>query len=137
MKKLSCAVIIYNSKDEILMCHSTGNNFWDLPKGEQDPNETPEATARREFLEETGLNIEKYSLVDNGVFSYNKHKNIHVFICKERVDFNLDLAFCSTYFFDKYTNKKKLEVDDYKFFSKEEAIKNSAKSMSILLNKIL
>ena len=33
MKMISCGVIILNEFDEILMGHSTGNTFYDLPKG--------------------------------------------------------------------------------------------------------
>lgn len=45
--------IVYNEKNEILFFKK--NNFWDLPKGHCDKNETPEATCVREVCEETGL----------------------------------------------------------------------------------
>lgn len=54
--------IVYNEKKEMLFFRK--NNFWDLPKGHCDKNETPEATCIREVCEETGLfnpSIKKYA----------------------------------------------------------------------------
>lgn len=45
--------IVFNEKNEMLFFRK--NNFWDLPKGHCDKNETPEATSIREVCEETGL----------------------------------------------------------------------------------
>ena len=44
---------------EVLLVHASGNYNrkapWGIPKGLVDPGETPEQTARRETLEETGV----------------------------------------------------------------------------------
>jgi 8-oxo-dGTP pyrophosphatase MutT (NUDIX family) len=45
--------IIVNPNKEILWIFRRG--FWDLPKGKLDPNETIEACALREVMEETGV----------------------------------------------------------------------------------
>ena len=45
--------IVVNPNKEILWIYRRG--FWDLPKGKLDPNETIEACAIREVMEETGL----------------------------------------------------------------------------------
>jgi 8-oxo-dGTP pyrophosphatase MutT (NUDIX family) len=45
--------IVVNPNKEILLIFRRG--FWDLPKGKLDPNETIEACALREVMEETGL----------------------------------------------------------------------------------
>jgi len=45
--------IVINPNKEILWIFRRG--FWDLPKGKLDPNETIEACAIREVMEETGL----------------------------------------------------------------------------------
>lgn len=137
MKTISCAIISFNSENKILMCHSTGNSFWDLPKGLKEENEEPEVAARREFLEETSLDIYNLKLQDLGLFDYNKQKSIHVFLLKEKIDFDLSKAKCTTYFLNKYTNKQQPEVDSFSYFSKDEALANSCKSMSNLLKKIL
>ena len=39
---------------------------WSLPKGEYEPDEAPEAAARREFTEELGLPVPEGDLVDLG-----------------------------------------------------------------------
>jgi len=46
--------IVMNPNQEILWIFRRG--FWDLPKGKLDPNETIEACAVREVMEETGIN---------------------------------------------------------------------------------
>ena len=45
--------IVVNPNKEILWIFRRG--FWDLPKGKLDPNETIEACALREVMEETGV----------------------------------------------------------------------------------
>jgi 8-oxo-dGTP pyrophosphatase MutT (NUDIX family) len=45
--------IVVNPNKEILWIFRRG--FWDLPKGKLDPNETIEACALREVMEETGI----------------------------------------------------------------------------------
>jgi predicted NUDIX family NTP pyrophosphohydrolase len=62
---------------EVLLVHASGNynrkKPWSIPKGEPDPGETElEATARRETIEETG--IEPGSLVALGSIQYTKSK---------------------------------------------------------------
>ena len=45
--------IVVNPNQEMLWIFRRG--FWDLPKGKLDPNETIEACALREVMEETGM----------------------------------------------------------------------------------
>ena len=40
---------------EVLVVHRPRYDDWSFPKGKQDPGETPDATARREVAEETGI----------------------------------------------------------------------------------
>ena len=51
MKQISCGILIFNSQNELFVCHSTGNNFFDIPKGLKDENETFIQTAIRELME--------------------------------------------------------------------------------------
>jgi 8-oxo-dGTP pyrophosphatase MutT (NUDIX family) len=54
--------IVMNPNKEILWIFRRG--FWDLPKGKLDPNETIEACALREVMEETGIsNLELGDLI--------------------------------------------------------------------------
>ena len=50
---IAAGVIVVNPNKEILWIFRRG--FWDLPKGKLDPNETIEACALREVMEETGV----------------------------------------------------------------------------------
>jgi len=68
---------------EILLVHPAGNYNrrapWGIPKGAPNPEETLEQTARRETLEETGLDIDG-PLVDLGFVDYTRsQKRVHGF----------------------------------------------------------
>ncbi len=67
---------------EVLLVHPSGpynrKAPWSIPKGLVDPGEDPAATARRETLEETG--IQPGDLVPLGTVQYRKsRKRIHCF----------------------------------------------------------
>lgn len=56
----SCGAVIYrksNDNVEFLGVKSKGNGDWGFPKGHVEAGETEKETAKREILEETGLNI--------------------------------------------------------------------------------
>ncbi len=60
--------IVVNPNQEILWIFRRG--YWDLPKGKLDPNETIEACAIREVMEETGMQ----ELQLNELISITKHQ---------------------------------------------------------------
>lgn len=67
---------------EVLLVHPSGaynrKAPWSIPKGELDPDEAPEAAARRETLEETG--VEAGALVPLGEMVYCKsRKRVYAF----------------------------------------------------------
>lgn len=67
---------------EVLLVHPSGpynrKAPWSIPKGLLDPGEDPATTARRETLEETG--VEAGDLVPLGTVQYRKsRKRIHCF----------------------------------------------------------
>lgn len=84
--KLSSGTLLYryvNGEIEVLLVHPAGNYNrrapWGIPKGAPDPDEALEATARRETLEETGLDI-VCPLVDLGHVDYSRSKKrVHAF----------------------------------------------------------
>ncbi|HEX4418967.1 MAG TPA: NUDIX domain-containing protein [Kofleriaceae bacterium] len=78
--KLSSGTLLYRMLGEtveVLLVHPAGNYNrrapWGIPKGAPDPDETLDATARRETLEETGLLIEG-PLVELGHVDYTRSK---------------------------------------------------------------
>lgn len=83
---LSSGTLLYRYVDgsiEVLLVHPAGNYNrrapWGIPKGAPDPDETLEATARRETLEETGLDVTT-PLVDLGHVDYTRSKKrVHAF----------------------------------------------------------
>jgi predicted NUDIX family NTP pyrophosphohydrolase len=84
--KLSSGTLLYRmvaGSIEVLLVHPAGNYNrrapWGIPKGAPDPDEELEATARRETLEETGLDITQ-PLVNLGHVDYTRSKKrVHAF----------------------------------------------------------
>ena len=68
-KIIAAGGLVQNEQGELLMIYRRGK--WDLPKGKLDKNETIEACAVREVMEETGLtNIELGKWIDTGYHLY-------------------------------------------------------------------
>ncbi len=84
--KLSSGTLLYRyvgEAIEVLLVHPAGNYNrrapWGIPKGAPDPDEELEATARRETLEETGLDITQ-PLTDLGFVDYTRSKKrVHAY----------------------------------------------------------
>ena len=83
-KHLGCYGLLMEGNKILLIKKKTGpyDGLLDLPGGSLDFGETPEATLKREFMEETGLDITKYELYDaNSVkveWKYDTDTNIMV-----------------------------------------------------------
>ena len=56
-------VFIFNTRRQLLMQHRADNGLWSCPGGIIDIDEVAEETARREVLEETGLQLGALHLV--------------------------------------------------------------------------
>lgn len=116
-KEISCAIVIKNSNDEILGCHTTGKKWkegsFDLPKGHQEIGENPLDTAIRECLEETGLDLknEKSKIIDLGIFKYTATKVLHIFYIEMEIP-DLDTLKCESTFTDPW-GRERPEVNGY------------------------
>jgi 8-oxo-dGTP pyrophosphatase MutT (NUDIX family) len=55
-------VMIFDENHRLLLQHRTDDKTWDLPGGTMELGESTEETARREVLEETGLEIGEMTL---------------------------------------------------------------------------
>jgi len=53
--KIGVFAIILNDKQEVLLAHRRDYDFWNLPGGGVEENESPWAAVIREVIEETGL----------------------------------------------------------------------------------
>ena len=60
-------VLVLNAQNQLLMMKRSDTGCWGVPGGAMELGETTEETARRELLEETGLEISELTLF--GVFS--------------------------------------------------------------------
>lgn len=137
VKKLSCGIVILNEQGEILMGHSTGNKFYDIPKGELDAGETPIACAIRECEEECGLKFESTQLKDLGQHAYNKEKDLHLFLVRSpKAKINMEKLVCNS-FFEHYFSKKMVpEVDSFEWIPVSQVVEKCAKSMGKLLSSL-
>lgn len=59
MSKRKGAGIFVIKDKSILLLQRQDNDFWELPGGESQFQESPEATARRKLREETGLKVDQ------------------------------------------------------------------------------
>jgi len=119
-------IVVY--KDQILLGHSTGNNFWDLPKGKIEEGETPKEAVIREAYEEFNFILNKNRLKYLGNFDYNKYKNLELFLLNIKTKPAVEIFKCNSYFEDK-NGIKKPEIDSFGFFNFEEALGKLAYSM--------
>ncbi len=73
--------VIFNEKEEILLCHRRDYDLWNLPGGTLEGGESVAECMLREIKEETGLDAEIVKLI--GVYSKKEKNNIAFsFVCK-------------------------------------------------------
>lgn len=134
MLQVSCGIVIKNEYDEILMGHSTGNRFYDIPKGRMEDEETTIQCAIRECKEETSLEFSEELLIDLGYHEYNKQKNIHIYGVKvKKNSIDMSKLVCTTLFKHHYSGKMVPEFDSFMWVNISKINETCAKSMSTLL----
>jgi predicted NUDIX family NTP pyrophosphohydrolase len=94
--KRSAGILVYRRPGpdlEVLIGHMGGplwarrdDGAWSIPKGEYLPDETPEAAARREFVEELGLPVPAGELVDLGTVRQPSGKYVTVWAVEGDLD---------------------------------------------------
>ena len=135
-KRLSCGVVILNRERELLLCHVTGQNHWDLPKGGIDPGETPIEAAVRETREESGLRLQPEALRDLGRFAYTNKKNLHLFACL-MPRFDLKELRCESRYLDRYSGRQLPEMDGFGWFAFDRvAVLCTPKMAQVLGSKV-
>lgn len=118
---VSCGTLIVNNAGQLLLCHITGTAKWDIPKGMQDPGESPIETAMRELREEAGLAFDACAFTDLGCFDYRKDKRLHLFRVQAPEDLDcLDHLECTSFFPHHVTGKPTPEADAFRWASRDE-----------------
>ncbi|MEX3982576.1 NUDIX domain-containing protein [Paraburkholderia sp. EG287A] len=92
-KVVSCGIVLLDPEGRVLLAHATGTNHWDIPKGQGEPGESESQSARREMVEETGIDVAAPRLVDLGRYVYRRDKDLHLFAARASAD-ELDLTRC-------------------------------------------
>jgi len=117
----SCGTLIINKRGELLLCHVTGTDKWDIPKGMQDPGETPLEAARRELREETGLVFDLEHFEEIGCFDYRPEKRLHLFKVEAPDGFDdLGHLICTSHFPHRITGAWTPEVDGFCWASRDQ-----------------
>lgn len=121
---VSCGTLIVNGAGQLLLCHVTGTAKWDIPKGMQDPGETPIETAIRELKEEAGLVFDPSEFTDLGCFDYRKDKKLHLFLVRAPTELDcLDHLECTSFFPHHVTGEPTPEADGFRWASRDELAK--------------
>jgi putative (di)nucleoside polyphosphate hydrolase len=111
-RRLSCGILILSEQRELLLCHVTGQDHWDLPKGGARADESPLQAALRETREETGLELAAEQLRELGRFDYRPKKDLHLFATL-MPRFDVARLSCDSHFSQLGTGKRLPEMDGY------------------------
>jgi 8-oxo-dGTP pyrophosphatase MutT (NUDIX family) len=131
---VSCGIIVRRAPGELLLCHATGRNYWDIPKGVRDPDETSIAAALRELREEAGLELRDYQLQDLGLHRYLPRKDLQLFVLSPPdPTLSIDACNCSTHYTPRYGNREIPEVDAYRWSMRSEVPELCGKNMARVL----
>ncbi|WP_056446821.1 NUDIX hydrolase [Massilia sp. Root335] len=118
---VSCGTLVVDAGGRLLLGHVTHTPRWDIPKGVQDPGESPLDAAVRELWEETGLAFAPDAFRDLGRFEYRRDKALHLF----RVEVGAampDLAHlnCTSMYPHHATGAPTPEMDGYRWATRTE-----------------
>lgn len=117
----SCGTIILNKEGQILLCHVTGTNFWDIPKGRMNPGELPFQAAKRELFEETGLAFNDALFKELGGFKYQRNKRLHLYKLRAPETLSsLSHLRCTSYFSHQTTGISTPEMDGFRWASRTD-----------------
>jgi len=135
MKRLSCGILVLNKQHELLLCHATGTWHWDIPKGGGEPGETPQQSALRETVEETGLLFEPDELLDLGRYSYRPDKDLYLFAALS-TRFDAASCVCTSHYSDGW-GRARPEMDAFEWTRFERVPRRCSRHMVTVLTRTL
>jgi len=131
MKTTTHGILLLAASSELLLCHSTGNRHWDIPKGLAEAGESSADAASREAREECGLAIDPHRLVTLGRFAYRPEKDLSLHaVLIERLD--PARCVCTSTFVDRF-GRVRPEMDGFRWTPFAEVQARCAKSMAVVL----
>jgi 8-oxo-dGTP pyrophosphatase MutT (NUDIX family) len=137
-KVTSCGLVILNEDGEILLCHATETHHWDIPKGQPDPDEARMTTALRETREETGLVVAPERLLDLGLFSYRRDKDLYLFgVRLTRAQADIAHCTCTSLFAHPRDGRIIPEMDAYRWLPPEAVPRFASGSLTRLFTHLL
>ncbi len=132
-RRLSCGILILSEQQELLLCHVTGQDHWDLPKGGAHAHESPLQAALRETREETGLDLAADALRELGRFDYRPKKDLHLFATL-MPRFDLAQLRCESQFSQDGTGQRLPEMDGYDWVRFERVGERCTPKMTAVLH---
>lgn len=132
MGKTSAGLLMFRMEPElqVFLAHPGGPwwrkkdaGAWSVPKGEPEEGETPEETARREFVEEVGIEAPA-ELIPLGSITQKGGKTVHAWAFEG--DWDPEQELCCNHFEMEWpprsgTQQSFPEIDKVEFFSVSEA----------------
>jgi 8-oxo-dGTP pyrophosphatase MutT (NUDIX family) len=135
---VSCGIVLLDVDGRVLLAHATETTHWDIPKGHGEAGETPEVTALREMVEETGIALQPGRLKDLGLFVYRRNKDLHLFAARAGKD-EIDLAqcVCTSWFPRRQDGRMIPEMDAYRWTAPDEVDQYASRSLTRLFPTLL
>lgn len=148
MTMFSAGILLFrfgNEKLEVMLVHPGGpfwankdDGVWSIPKGLPEDNENPLDTARREFKEETGFEVDG-EFIDLGELNQSSVKIVHVWALEKDLDITNIVSNTISYEWPKNSGKIQEipEVDKAGWFDIELAKKKIIKGQIRFIDKLI
>lgn len=129
--------ILFIKERHIFMAHVTGQKQWDIPKGQPEEGEDSIDAAIRECQEETGFVVkDKKDLKPLGVRDYNSQKKLDLFLYTGDEYPDEKACVCTSFFFDRW-DRKRFEVDSFKYIDLDHLGSYATKNLTLTIEKVL
>lgn len=134
-----------NERLEVMLVHPGGpiwskkdHGVWSIPKGLPEDNEKPLDTAKREFKEETGFEVDG-EFIDLGELNQSRYKTVHVWALEKDLDVTNIVSNTFSLEWPKKSGKtqKYPEVDKAGWFNIEPAKKKIRKEQISFLYRLM